>query len=87
MIVVNHHDRGRNMSRVLRCPQVVYRVGWSRVTIWRAERDGNFPRRIRLGPNSVGWLEDEIEEWLRSRPRGMTAGEGDAVPHTGVEVA
>jgi predicted DNA-binding transcriptional regulator AlpA len=28
----------------------------------------NFPPGIRLGPNSRGWDEAEIEAWLKSRP-------------------
>ena len=26
------------------------------------------PARIRLGPNSVGWLESEVLAWLRRKP-------------------
>ena len=58
---------------VLRTPEVTRLTGLSRTTLWRLERRGVFPRRIRLGANSVGWLEDEVEEWIASRPRGLTA--------------
>ena len=37
--------------------------------IWRLERDGKFPRRLRLGANAVGWLENEIDDWIRQRAR------------------
>jgi len=40
-------------------------TGLSRVSIWRRERDGKFPKRVRLGSNSVGWLEAEILDWLQ----------------------
>lgn len=43
----------------------------SRTTIWRMERDGRFPKRVRLGAR-CGWKEDEVLAWLASRPRGMT---------------
>ena len=26
-----------------------------------------FPRRVRLGPRSVAYIESEIEEWMRAR--------------------
>ena len=55
-------------ERILRIPDVVERTGLSQTTIWRRERDGEFPRRRRLGENSVGWLESEVDEWLRSCP-------------------
>ncbi len=45
------------------------RTGKSRVQIWRDVRARRFPAPLELGPNSVGWYEDEIEAWLASRPR------------------
>lgn len=30
-------------------------------------RDGSFPKPIRLGENSVGWLRVEVEKWLADR--------------------
>lgn len=56
------------MSRLIRTAEVLARTGLSRTTIWRLERAGLFPARRRLGPNSVGWLESEIDEWVAGRP-------------------
>ena len=53
--------------RFLRIDEVIGKVGLSRPTIWRLERSNEFPRRRQLGRNSVAWLEDEIEDWIRSR--------------------
>lgn len=53
-------------DKVLRTKEVVKRVGLSRTTIWRREQAGDFPRRIPLGENSVGWLRSDIDEWLRN---------------------
>ena len=53
--------------RVLRAPEVVRRVGYSRMHLWRLERNGLFPKRVQLGPNAVGWLETEIDEWIKAR--------------------
>lgn len=41
----------------------------SRAQRYRDVRAGKFPPPIEIGPNRVGWFEDEIEEWLASRPR------------------
>lgn len=49
------------MIRFLRLPEVHARVGLSPMTIWRRQKAGTFPRRVRLGPNAVGWVEEEIE--------------------------
>ena len=51
----------------LRIDEVVAKVGLSRPTIWRLERTGEFPKRRQLGKNSVAWLEEEVEEWMRDR--------------------
>lgn len=45
------------------------KVGKSRVQIWRDIAAGKFPPPLELGPNSVGWFEDELDAWLASRPR------------------
>lgn len=35
--------------------------------IARLEAVGEFPKRVRLGPNRVGWIEDEVLQWLQER--------------------
>ena len=56
--------------KILRTPEVIELTGLSRVTLWRLERQGKFPTRLRLSANAIGWREDEVIEWLKSRPRG-----------------
>ena len=56
-------------DKILRQPQVQEITGLSRTTIWRQEAAGVFPRRVRLGPRSVGWLCSEINDYLQSLPR------------------
>jgi len=58
---------------VLRTPTVIRVTGLSRTTLWRLERQGEFPARIRLGPNSIGWRAEDIARWIDARPRGMTS--------------
>jgi len=53
--------------RILRKPEIMTRIGLSDATIWRLERRGAFPRRIRLGGNSVGWFSDEVDRWLEQK--------------------
>jgi predicted DNA-binding transcriptional regulator AlpA len=54
------------------------RVGKSPVQLWRDVRDGKFPAPIELGPNSVGWFDDEIIGHLESRPRRSYGGKAAA---------
>jgi prophage regulatory protein len=55
--------------KFLRRSEVVERTGLSYPTIWRYERAGKFPSRRELGPNSVAWLEHEIDKWIESRTK------------------
>lgn len=64
--------------RVLRYPQVKDRVGYSRMHLYRLERDGLFPKRVQLGPHSVGWLESEIDAWIVSKAGSRCGAAGPA---------
>ena len=48
--------------RILNSNEVVKKIGWSKVTVWRMERAGLFPKRINLSDRRVGWAESEIED-------------------------
>jgi prophage regulatory protein len=54
-------------DRILRWPEVRDRVPVNGSTVWRWEQAGKFPRRVKLGPNSVGWYESEVERWMAER--------------------
>jgi prophage regulatory protein len=43
-----------------------------RTTVWRWEKNGQFPRRRSLGGRSVGWLRNEVLEWIATRPQAGT---------------
>lgn len=70
------------MTAILRDSDLDRLTGISRTTRWRLERNQKFPARIRLSPNSVGWLEEEVLDWIASRPRGMAASETAPAPTT-----
>jgi prophage regulatory protein len=54
---------------ILREPACEKKSGLSSTTRWRLERKGEFPARVRLSANAIGWYEDEIDEWIASRSR------------------
>jgi prophage regulatory protein len=35
--------------------------------IRRLEASGDFPRRVRIGPNRVAWIRGEIDDWVEQR--------------------
>jgi len=55
------------MKRMLSKRQVKELVLYSPQHIARLEAAGQFPKRVKLGVNRVGWLEEEVQEWLQSR--------------------
>lgn len=69
-----------NSRKVLRLPSVQGITGMARSTLYKAIKDGHFPRSISLGPRSVGWLESDIQDWLEARiaqSRSNPAAKGD----------
>lgn len=42
-------------------------IPYSPQQIKRMEDDGRFPNRLRLGPNKICWVREEIENWLEER--------------------
>lgn len=53
--------------QVLRLPQVCRITGLCRSSIYQMEAEGRFPRRVKIGARSVGWIESEMQNWLRQR--------------------
>lgn len=54
-------------ERIIRKPELLGMIGLSDATVWRMEKAGKFPRRLRLGGNSVGWFLGEIDSWLAKK--------------------
>ncbi len=54
-------------KRVLRLREVEEVTGYRHTAIYRKISLGEFPKPIRLGPNAVGWLETEIDQWIDER--------------------
>lgn len=55
------------MTKMLSKRQVKELVLYSPQHIARLEAAGQFPKRVKLGVNRVGWVEAEILDWLDKR--------------------
>jgi len=53
--------------RMIRLPEVVRRTALSRSQIYRLIELGTFPRQIPLSERAAGWIEEEVNGWLRER--------------------
>jgi prophage regulatory protein len=60
-------------NRVIRLPEIKAQTGQSRSTIYdklnpKSPRyDATFPKPIKLGARSIGWIEAEVQAWIESR--------------------
>lgn len=52
---------------ILRRKQVEARTGLSRSTIYERIAAGSFPSPVNLGGQQVGWVESEINSWIKER--------------------
>jgi predicted DNA-binding transcriptional regulator AlpA len=50
-------------ERIIRKPELLARI------------PGKFPKRISLGAKSTGWLESEIDAWIKSKSEGRMKNE------------
>lgn len=66
---------GANQRKIviLRLKQLQARIGLGRSAIYYLMDprspyfDSQFPRSIKLGKHSIGWVESEVNTWLESR--------------------
>ncbi len=51
-------------DKFIRFGSLAEMVGLSRTTIYRLEQQGQFPKRVKLGSNSVAWRMSEVLNWM-----------------------
>ena len=54
-------------SQVIRLAQVKAMTGLSRSTIYKFMSHKQFPKQIKLGLKSSGWLLDEVDAWIQNQ--------------------
>lgn len=58
---LNQHDN------VLKIFEVVSQTSLSKTGIYDAVKSNSFPRPLKLGKRSSGWLQSEVSEWIAER--------------------
>lgn len=53
--------------KLLSKKEVREKVLYSFAHIARLEAAGLFPKRVPLGPGRVGWVDEEVEGWIKER--------------------
>ena len=64
---------GKFIMKILRLPAVLNQTGYrSPASIYKAVRDGTFPKQVRIGARSVGWPDDDVVAINNARVAGST---------------
>lgn len=53
--------------KIIRRLAVLQLTGMSKTRLYESMAKGEFPCQVPLGARSVGWYEDEVQEWVRNR--------------------
>ena len=61
--------------QLIRLRDVCDQTALSKTAIYRALREDRFPKPLRVGPQSVRWRQDELDEWIN----GLGRSHGDLV--------
>ncbi len=56
-------------TKLIKLHEVTRITSLSRSTIYQAIIDGRFPKPFRTGARGVAWLEQEVLDWIATRPR------------------
>ena len=71
-------------TRLIGQAEVSFRTTYSRSQLYRLERAGQFPARLRIGVGRVAWLLSEVLAWIEVKNSSRKADR--YVPAAGVAV-
>ncbi len=57
-------DNFKYRPKIIRLRTVQDRTGLSRSTIYAWIDEGKFPKQIKIGGRSTGWVEEDIDNWI-----------------------
>lgn len=52
---------------ILNIERVTEKTSLGRSTLYAYMKNGRFPASVRLGERHVGWLESEVDDWVKAR--------------------
>ena len=53
--------------RFLRRRELQHKTGHHPAWLDKLEKQGKFPKRVKLGEKAVAWVEDEVDAWLKQK--------------------
>ena len=67
--------------RILRLDQVIEVTGLGKTKIYELQAAGEFPMRVQITANTVGWVEEEVQAWLARRVAARPAPPARPIAH------
>ncbi|MGR5341797.1 helix-turn-helix transcriptional regulator [Vibrio astriarenae] len=58
-------------NRYIREKERAAMTGISRTTVWRMEKAGTFPKRVKLSERLIGYLLSDVTDWMECRASGQ----------------
>ncbi len=59
-------------EKLLRFPEAEDRTGLKRQMIYRLIERSEFPQPVQITKRAIGFRENEIDEWIKNRPRSVS---------------
>jgi prophage regulatory protein len=54
-------------TRILRLKEVIGTIGLGRAAIYQMQREGTFPKPVKIGVRAVGWIAEDVLAWIARR--------------------
>jgi prophage regulatory protein len=60
-------------TRILRLKEVIATIGLGRAAIYQMQREGKFPKPVKIGVRAVGWIAEDVLAWIARRANRQIA--------------
>jgi len=58
------HSSVGTADRIVLEAEATQLCGFGRVTRWRMEKEGRFPKRVKVSDGKIGWRLSDIQRWI-----------------------
>lgn len=65
--------------RLIRLKEVMRVTGLARSTVYKYIAEESFPKPVSLGERCVGWVDDEVQDWIMAKVEERNVAQSTAV--------
>lgn len=70
---------GVSTMRLIRLKEVMRVTGLARSTVYKYIAEESFPKPVSLGERCVGWVDDEVQDWIMAKIEERNVAQSTAV--------